>query len=110
MNGGQLCDWCNGGRECVCAVHDGRCSPWVMCSEVSGNQIHDRAPPPQRAASRRFTHTRHNPGGRWSGGGTGGGNGGPGPCGANETGAHQGRADEDSRDVKGYWVDRCDVR
>ncbi len=28
----QLCDWCNGGRECVCAVHDGRCSPWVMCS------------------------------------------------------------------------------
>ncbi len=31
---------------------------------------------------------------RWSGGGTGGGNGGPGPCGANETGAHQGRADK----------------
>ncbi len=29
---GQLCDWCNGGRECVCAVHDGRCSPRVMCS------------------------------------------------------------------------------
>ncbi len=28
----QLCDWCDGGRECVCAVHDGRCSPWVMCS------------------------------------------------------------------------------
>ncbi len=28
----QLCDWCNGGRECVSAVHDGRCSPWVMCS------------------------------------------------------------------------------
>ncbi len=25
----------------MCAVHDGRCSPWVMCSEVSGNQIHD---------------------------------------------------------------------
>ncbi len=23
------------------AVHDGRCSPWVMCSRVSGNQIHD---------------------------------------------------------------------
>ncbi len=25
------------------AVHDGRCSPWVMCScsVVSGNQIHD---------------------------------------------------------------------
>ncbi len=37
----QLCDWCNGGRECVSAVHDGRCSPWVMCSRVSGNQIHD---------------------------------------------------------------------
>ncbi len=28
----QLCNWCNGGRECVCAVHDGRCSPRVMCS------------------------------------------------------------------------------
>ncbi len=28
----QLCDWCNGGRECVSAVHDGRCSRWVMCS------------------------------------------------------------------------------
>ncbi len=28
----QLCDWCNGGWECVSAVHDGRCSPWVMCS------------------------------------------------------------------------------
>ncbi len=28
----QLCDGCNGGRECVSAVHDGRCSPWVMCS------------------------------------------------------------------------------
>ncbi len=81
----------------MCAVHDGRCSPWVMCSVVSGNRIHDRAPP-QRAASRRFTHTRHNPGGRWSGGGTGGGNGGPGPCGANETGAHQGG--RDSRDVR----------
>ncbi len=25
----------------MCAVHDGRCSPWVMCSVVSGNQIHD---------------------------------------------------------------------
>ncbi len=29
---GQLCDWCNGGTGCVCAVHDGRCSPRVMCS------------------------------------------------------------------------------
>ncbi len=40
----QLCDWCNGGWECVSAVNDGRCSPWVMCScsVVSGNQIHDR--------------------------------------------------------------------
>ncbi len=28
----QLCDWCNGGRECVSAVHDGKCSPRVMCS------------------------------------------------------------------------------
>ncbi len=28
----QLCHWCNGGWECVSAVHDGRCSPWVMCS------------------------------------------------------------------------------
>ncbi len=25
----------------MCAVHDGRCSPWVMCSVVSDNQIHD---------------------------------------------------------------------
>ncbi len=34
---------CNGGWECVSAVHDGRCSPWVMCScsVVRGNQIHD---------------------------------------------------------------------
>ncbi len=40
------------------AVHDGRCSPWVMCScsVVRGNRIRDRAPP-QRAASRRFTYT-----------------------------------------------------
>ncbi len=39
----QLCDWCNGGRECVCAVNDGRCSPWVICSSsvVSGDQIRD---------------------------------------------------------------------
>ncbi len=29
---GLMSEWCNGGRECVCAVHDGRCSPWVMCS------------------------------------------------------------------------------
>ncbi len=42
---GQLCDWCNGGWECVCrsAVNDGSCSPWVKCScsVVSGNQIRD---------------------------------------------------------------------
>ncbi len=25
----------------MCAVHDGGCSPWVMCSVVSGNRIHD---------------------------------------------------------------------
>ncbi len=25
----------------MCAVHDGRCSPLVMCSVVSGNRIHD---------------------------------------------------------------------
>ncbi len=76
------------------AVNDGRCSPWVMCScsVVSGNQIRDRAPPPKGGFQ--TPHTKHNPGGRWSGGGTGGGNGGPGPCGANETGAHQGRADK----------------
>ncbi len=41
----QLCDWCNGGWECVCcsAVNDGSCSPWVMCSSsvVRGNQIRD---------------------------------------------------------------------
>ncbi len=32
----QLCDWCNGGWECVSAVNDGRCSPWGMycCSVV----------------------------------------------------------------------------
>ncbi len=23
------------------AVYDGRCSPWVMCSVVSGSQIHN---------------------------------------------------------------------
>ncbi len=39
----QLCDWCNGEWECVSAVNDGRCSPWVMCSSsvVRGNQIRD---------------------------------------------------------------------
>ncbi len=41
----QLCDWCNGGWECVCcsAANDGICSPWVMCSSsvVRGNQIRD---------------------------------------------------------------------
>ncbi len=33
----------------MCAVNDGRCSPWVMCScsVVSGDQIHDRTPPPR---------------------------------------------------------------
>ncbi len=79
---------------CRSAVNDGSCSPWVMCScsVVRGNQIHDRAPPPKSGFQK--LHTKHNPGGRWSGGGTGGGIGGPGPCGANETGAHQGRADE----------------
>ncbi len=79
---------------CCSAVNDGSCSPWVMCSSsvVRGNQIRDRAPPKERLPD--ASHTRHNPGGRWSGGGTGGGNGGPGPCGANETGAHQGGAEE----------------
>ncbi len=24
------------------AVYDGRCSPWVMCSVVSGSQIHNK--------------------------------------------------------------------
>ncbi len=48
-------------------------------------------PPKERLPD---AYTKHTPGGRWSGGGTGGGDGGPGPCGANETGAHQGRADE----------------
>ncbi len=71
---------------------------------VSGNQIHDRAPP-LRAASRRFTQSiiqgaverRWNRGrGRrarsmW----------------ANETGAHQGRGGRDSRDVKWHWVNCC---
>ncbi len=49
--------------------------------------------PPPKERLPDASHT-HNPEGRWSGGGTGGGNGGPGPCGDNETGAHQGRADE----------------
>ncbi len=74
------------------AVNDGRCSPWVMCScsVVSGNQIRDRAPPPQRAASRRLTQSIIQEGG----GAEVEPGGGPGPCGANETGAHQGRADK----------------
>ncbi len=33
----------------MCAVHDGRCSPWVMV--VSGNQIHDSTQRPPHAAS-----------------------------------------------------------
>ncbi len=75
---------------CRSAMNDGSCSPWVMCScsVVSGNQIRDRAPPPKSgfqdashtAQSRRAVERR------W--------NGGPGPCGANETGANQGRAEE----------------
>ncbi len=51
-------------------------------------------PPPPPKSGFQTLYTKHNPGGRWSGGGTGGGDGGPGPCGANETGARQGRADE----------------
>ncbi len=49
-------------------------------------------PPPKSGFQ--TPHTWDTPGGRWSGGGTGGGNGGPGLCGATETGAHQGGADE----------------
>ncbi len=66
---------------CCSAVNDGSCSPWVMCScsVVRGNQIRDRAPPPKERLPD-ASHTRHNPGGWWSGGGTGGGNRGPGPC------------------------------
>ncbi len=73
------------------AVHDGRCSPLVMCScsVVRGDQIRDRAPPPKSGFQ-----TLHIHGTIQEGGGTGGGNGGPGPCGANETGAHQDRAEE----------------
>ncbi len=35
------------------AVHDGRCSPWVMCScsVVRGNQICDKRAPPLCARS-----------------------------------------------------------
>ncbi len=47
-------------------------------------------PPPKE----RLPDASHTHGTIQEGGGTGGGNGGPGPCGANETGAHQGRADE----------------
>ncbi len=54
---------------CSSAVNDGSCSPWVMCScsVVRGNQIRDRAPPKEWLPD--ASHTRHNPGGRWSGGG-----------------------------------------
>ncbi len=38
---GLISDWCNGGWECVSAMNDGRCSPWVMCSSSVGNQIRD---------------------------------------------------------------------
>ncbi len=60
---------------------------------MSGNQIHDRAPP-QRAASRRFTHTAQSRRAVERKVEPGEGMEGPGPCGDNETGAHQGRADE----------------
>ncbi len=107
----QLCDWCNGGWECVCcsAVNDGSCSPWVMCScsVVRGNQIRDRAPP-QRAASRRFTHTaqsRRAVERRWNRG--------------RERRARSmwsqwdrsppGRGGRGSRDVKWHWVNCCGV-
>ncbi len=50
-------------------------------------------PPPKE----RLPDASHTPGTIQEGGGaeveTGGGNGGPGPCGANETGAHQGGAE-----------------
>ncbi len=42
----QLCDWCNGGRECVSAVHDGKCSPWVMCSLSEWEPDSWQSPPP----------------------------------------------------------------
>ncbi len=32
MNGDSCVIGCDGGRECVSAVHDGKCSPRVMCS------------------------------------------------------------------------------
>ncbi len=80
---------CNGGWECVSAVNDGRCSPWVMCSCSVVSATRFVTEPPLPKGGFQTPHTKHNPGGRWSGGGTGGGNGGPGPCGANETGAHQ---------------------
>ncbi len=43
----QLCDWCNGGRECVSAVHDGKCSPWVMCSLSEWEPDSWQSPPPK---------------------------------------------------------------
>ncbi len=43
----QLCDWCNGGRECVSAVHDGKCSPRVMCSLSEWEPDSWQSPPPR---------------------------------------------------------------
>ncbi len=64
---------------CRSAVHDGSCSPLVMCScrVVRGDQVRDRTPPKERLPD--ASHTQHHPGGWWSGGGTVAGNGGPGP-------------------------------
>ncbi len=67
---------CNGGWKCVCrsAVIDVRFIVHVVmlqlwCGERQPD--HDRAPPTKERLPD-ASHTRHNPGGRWSGGGTGG--------------------------------------
>ncbi len=59
---------------------------------MSGNQIHDRSPPPKSGFQTLTQSVLQEGGGAEVEPGEG--TEGPGPCGANETGAHQGRADE----------------
>ncbi len=106
--------WVNGDSCVIGVMVDGNvCVQWMMgdvvhgwCAVVvSGNQIHDRAPPPKERLPD-ASHTRHNPGGRWNRG--------------REWRARSmwgqwdrsppGQGRRDSRDVKGHWVDRCDVK
>ncbi len=88
---------------CRSAVNDGSCSPWVMCSSsaVRGNQT----PPPKRAASRRLTQSIIQEGGGAEvepGKGTEGQ--------VQRDRSPPGQGGQNRRDVKGHWVDRCDVR